>query len=131
MKRMDLSSTDWFLDAEVVIKASHMQLKVLERNVPGFAREAGRSATSGGRRLGRIPAEHPDVPARLFLAQLAETGRDRYGSAGSVILPGVRGDAPISLVQQRPPLVHLHGLRHLIIRQRRLNLLRKRLLIEQ
>jgi glycosyltransferase involved in cell wall biosynthesis len=40
---MELSSTDWFLDAEIMLKARHLRLMVLEIDVPGYLRKAGRS----------------------------------------------------------------------------------------
>ena len=40
---MNLSSTDWFVDAEVMLKARHLRLMVLEIDVPGYLRKAGRS----------------------------------------------------------------------------------------
>ncbi len=43
LSRMDLLSDDWFLEAEVMLKAQHMRLDVVEVDVAGMAREAGRS----------------------------------------------------------------------------------------
>jgi hypothetical protein len=40
---MQLESLDWFLDAEIMIKAKQMRLPVLEMNVFAFAREGGAS----------------------------------------------------------------------------------------
>ena len=41
---LDLSSTDWFLDAEVMLKVSHLGLMVLEIDVPGYLRKGGKSS---------------------------------------------------------------------------------------
>lgn len=43
LRLMELSSTDWFMDAEVMLKARHLALKVTEMNVPGYLRQAGKS----------------------------------------------------------------------------------------
>jgi glycosyltransferase involved in cell wall biosynthesis len=40
---MELSSEDWFLETEVMLKSRHLRLKVIEINVPGFARKGGKS----------------------------------------------------------------------------------------
>lgn len=40
---MELKSKDWFLDPEVMIKAKHLGLKVLERDVVGLPRAGGKS----------------------------------------------------------------------------------------
>ena len=37
------SSNDWFLDAEFMLKARHLKLNVIEINVPGQLRQAGKS----------------------------------------------------------------------------------------
>jgi glycosyltransferase involved in cell wall biosynthesis len=37
------SSQDWFLDAEFMLKARHLKLNVIEINVPGQLRQAGKS----------------------------------------------------------------------------------------
>ena len=39
----DLTSEDWFLDAEMMLKAHYLHLMVLEIDVPGYLRKAGRS----------------------------------------------------------------------------------------
>ncbi len=44
LRMMDLSSHDWFLDAEIMLKARHLRLMVYEIDVPGFARAGGRSS---------------------------------------------------------------------------------------
>ena len=44
LRLLDLSSEDWFLDAEILLKARHLRLPVIELDVPGFAREAGGSS---------------------------------------------------------------------------------------
>ena len=44
LQLLDLSSDDWFLDAEILLKARHLRLPVIELDVPGFAREAGGSS---------------------------------------------------------------------------------------
>lgn len=43
LRTMDLTSTDWFVEAEVMLKARHLRLMVLEIDVPGFFRKGGRS----------------------------------------------------------------------------------------
>lgn len=43
LKLMELSSEDWFLEAEVMLKARHLKLRVIEINVKGQPREAGHS----------------------------------------------------------------------------------------
>jgi glycosyltransferase involved in cell wall biosynthesis len=43
LRTMELASTDWFLEAEVMLKARHLRLMVLEIDVPGYLRKAGRS----------------------------------------------------------------------------------------
>ena len=42
-RRMRLKSKDWFLDPEIMIKAKHIGLMVLEINVRGLYRQGGRS----------------------------------------------------------------------------------------
>jgi dTDP-4-dehydrorhamnose 3,5-epimerase-like enzyme/SAM-dependent methyltransferase len=42
-KAMQLESRDWFLDAEIVIKAKRLGLTVLELNVRGLSRQGGKS----------------------------------------------------------------------------------------
>lgn len=44
LRLLDLTSDDWFLDAEILLKARHLGLPVIEIDVPGFAREAGGSS---------------------------------------------------------------------------------------
>jgi polyisoprenyl-phosphate glycosyltransferase len=41
---LQLNSTDWFLDPELMIKAKHLGLKILERDVEGLARAGGKSS---------------------------------------------------------------------------------------
>jgi len=43
LRLMDLTSRDWFLEAEVMLKARHLRLMVFEIDVPGFPRQEGRS----------------------------------------------------------------------------------------
>lgn len=43
LEDMQLESHDWFLDAEILIKAKQMKLPVLEMNVLAFMREGGSS----------------------------------------------------------------------------------------
>jgi glycosyltransferase involved in cell wall biosynthesis len=43
LERMALRSDDWFLDAEIMLKARHLRLPVIEIDVPGHAREGGTS----------------------------------------------------------------------------------------
>lgn len=42
-ERMQLTSEDWFLDPEIIIKARHMGLKIIEIDVEGHARQGGAS----------------------------------------------------------------------------------------
>lgn len=43
LERMNLVSKDWFLDAEILIKARSLLLPVVEVDVVGYAREGGQS----------------------------------------------------------------------------------------
>lgn len=43
LERLELTSDDWFLDAELMIKAGYLELPVVEIDVPGHAREGGSS----------------------------------------------------------------------------------------
>jgi glycosyltransferase involved in cell wall biosynthesis len=43
LRLMQLESRDWFLDPELMVKAKHVGLRVLERDVEGLARAAGKS----------------------------------------------------------------------------------------
>jgi glycosyltransferase involved in cell wall biosynthesis len=43
LRLMELTSQDWFLEAEVMLKARHLKLRVIEINVKGQPREAGHS----------------------------------------------------------------------------------------
>ena len=43
LKWISPSSHDWFLDAEFMLKARHLKLNVIEINVPGQLRQAGKS----------------------------------------------------------------------------------------
>lgn len=43
LRLMELTSQDWFLEAEVMLKARHLRLPVIEINAKGQAREAGHS----------------------------------------------------------------------------------------
>jgi len=43
LQMMELSSTDWFLEAELMLKARHLRLLVIEIDVPGYLRKAGTS----------------------------------------------------------------------------------------
>jgi glycosyltransferase involved in cell wall biosynthesis len=40
---LDLTSSDWFLEAEIMLKARHLRLLVIEIDVPGHLRKGGRS----------------------------------------------------------------------------------------
>ncbi len=44
LRIMELSSRDWFLEAEIMLKARHLRLMVYEIDVPGFPRAGGRSS---------------------------------------------------------------------------------------
>jgi glycosyltransferase involved in cell wall biosynthesis len=46
LEQMELASDDWFLDAEIMLKARHLGLQVIEIDVPGYAREGGTSNVS-------------------------------------------------------------------------------------
>lgn len=43
LRAMELTSDDWFLDAEAMLKAQHLKLLVIEIDVPGHLRKGGRS----------------------------------------------------------------------------------------
>jgi dolichol-phosphate mannosyltransferase len=43
LRLMNLASRDWFVEAEMMLKARHLELMVFEIDVPGFARQQGRS----------------------------------------------------------------------------------------
>ena len=43
LRLMELSSEDWFLEAEAMLKADHLKLPIIEINVMGLARESGQS----------------------------------------------------------------------------------------
>ncbi len=43
LKQMELSATDWFVEAEVMLKARHLQMPTIEIDVFGLAREGGQS----------------------------------------------------------------------------------------
>ena len=47
LERMHLQSKDWFLDAEVMIKAKRLKLPVFEMNVIAQMREGGESNVRG------------------------------------------------------------------------------------
>jgi len=40
-EQMDLRSADWFLDPEIIVKAHHLGLRVIEIDVEGYARHGG------------------------------------------------------------------------------------------
>lgn len=72
-RKMRLASTDWFLDAELMIKAKRLGVPVLEMNVLAHAREGGTSNVGASTiteflgnllraRIGGLP-EGPEVPA--------------------------------------------------------------------
>ena len=48
IQQMNLRSTDWFLDAEIMIKAKKLKLRVIEFNVLGQMREGGSSHVRTG-----------------------------------------------------------------------------------
>lgn len=71
LDRMRLQSKDWFLDAEVMLKAKRLGLPVFEMNVMAQMREDGVSHVRPSTiwefignlwrwRLGRVPAQNPD-----------------------------------------------------------------------
>jgi glycosyltransferase involved in cell wall biosynthesis len=43
LKLIDPSSQDWFIDAEIMLKARYLKLPIIEINVPGQLRRAGKS----------------------------------------------------------------------------------------
>ena len=45
-ERMDLRSTDWFLDPEIIVKAHHLGLRIIEIDVEGYARHGGASSVN-------------------------------------------------------------------------------------
>ena len=48
LRRMNLVSSDWFLDAEIMIKAKRLGLPVFEINVLAQMREGGTSNVNAG-----------------------------------------------------------------------------------
>lgn len=46
-EQMELGTSDWFLEAEIMLKARHLRLRVIEVAVEGKAREGGRSHVRG------------------------------------------------------------------------------------
>jgi glycosyltransferase involved in cell wall biosynthesis len=44
LRMMELTSDDWFLDAEAMLKAQFLKLMVIEIDVPGHLRKGGRSS---------------------------------------------------------------------------------------
>jgi len=40
---MDLTSDDWFLEAEIMLKTHYLRMMVIEIDVPGYLRSGGRS----------------------------------------------------------------------------------------
>ncbi len=47
LRRMDLVSDDWFLEAEIMLKAQYMRLELVEVEIGDEPREAGRSHVRG------------------------------------------------------------------------------------
>jgi glycosyltransferase involved in cell wall biosynthesis len=43
LRLLDPSSEDWFIDPEIMLKARYLKLPIIEINVPGQLRQAGRS----------------------------------------------------------------------------------------
>jgi len=43
LRHMALTSSDWFLEAEILLKAQYLRLMVIEIDVPGHLRKGGRS----------------------------------------------------------------------------------------
>jgi hypothetical protein len=41
---IELSSSDWFLEAEIMLKVRYLRLMVIEIDVPGHLRKGGRSS---------------------------------------------------------------------------------------
>ncbi|MCP4691936.1 MAG: glycosyltransferase [Desulfobacterales bacterium] len=46
LEKLDLTSRDWFLDPEIMIKARHLGLKIIEVDVEGRARRGGASSVN-------------------------------------------------------------------------------------
>ncbi len=80
-ERMNLASRDWFLDAEVMIKARRLGLPVFELNVLGQMREGGASNVRGS-------------TIWEFLVNLARARFGRLGPAGAPAELPVSGGAP-------------------------------------
>jgi len=78
---MNLASRDWFLDAEVMIKARRLGLPVFELNVLGQMREGGASNVRGS-------------TIWEFLVNLARARFGRLGPAGAPAELPVSGGAP-------------------------------------
>lgn len=75
-RRMDLSSKDWFLDAEVMIKAKRLKLPVFEMNVLAQMREGGTSNVRAS-------------TCAEFLRNLWKARTGRLPSSGSTTSAGV------------------------------------------
>lgn len=79
-ERMNLISRDWFLDAEVMIKARRLKLPVFEMNVLGQMREGGTSNVKASTvweflvNLGRVRFGHLEPPAAAPSDQPAPHG---------------------------------------------------------
>jgi dolichol-phosphate mannosyltransferase len=43
VRLMELTSEDWFLEAEIMLKAHYLKMMVIEIDVPGYLRKSGRS----------------------------------------------------------------------------------------
>ena len=71
LERMHLQSTDWFLDAEILLKAKRLGLPVFEMNVLAQMREDGES----------------NVHATAIGEFLANLWKWRFGSARKVLVP--------------------------------------------
>jgi dolichol-phosphate mannosyltransferase len=90
VERMLLQSHDWFLDAEVLIKAKRLGLEVFELNVIAQAREGGRSNVRANtcweflRNLARYRFGGAVLSAPAVHAEPATAGRHPGGSAEDV-----------------------------------------------
>jgi glycosyltransferase involved in cell wall biosynthesis len=87
LERMDLQSRDWFLDAEVLIKAKRLGLPVFELNVIAQLREGGRSNV-------RLDT------CREFLVNLLHY---RFGGPRSKAAFHTTGVQPSAVADGRPP----------------------------
>lgn len=79
LHRMDLGSDDWFLEAEIMLKARYMGLSVLEVEVGGKPRESGRSHVRGSAILEFFKNMIRYRFGRTWKQWRRQVSRDNYG----------------------------------------------------